>query len=118
MRPDGDLVARGAVDHVEQHARQALARLVPQGMHAVAMALQLVAVHPKRPISVHPAHAGRFQQVGNEADLRKARLDARQHRRFGLLHGSEAAQRLFDGLRRHDDDTVTVTDNEVACWRL
>ena len=44
----GDLVAGGAVDHVEQHARQRLARERAQGGDAVAFALERGLIHQRR----------------------------------------------------------------------
>jgi hypothetical protein len=41
----GDLIAGGAVHHVEQHARQRLARERPHGRDAVAFALERDLIH-------------------------------------------------------------------------
>ena len=45
VAPHRDLVTRRAVDHVEEHAGQALLRLCSQSMDAIAMTLQFGAVH-------------------------------------------------------------------------
>ncbi len=45
VAPHGDLVAGCAVDHVEHHARQPLARQLTQRRDAVALALELRGVH-------------------------------------------------------------------------
>ena len=57
----GDLVAGGAVDHVEQHARQLLARQRPQRGDAVAFALEPGLIHQQSSRSLITASMARHR---------------------------------------------------------